>query len=133
MSILLITGAEIVRIVTCSEGLLSLCLACMITTCCFRLCAGDRIVHLLPHCTALRIFKHASHLITVHLHSTTNSNLVYVFLLLQYARIESKKMYVRYISHELRTPLNSACLGTYCTVPGRRYYMHAFVVKYGTL
>ena len=29
----------------------------------------------------------------------------------QYALIESKKMYVRYISHELRTPLNSAFLG----------------------
>ena len=34
----------------------------------------------------------------------------YVYVL-QYALIESKKSYVRYISHELRTPLNSAFLG----------------------
>ena len=32
-------------------------------------------------------------------------------LCLQYALIDSKKSYVRYISHELRTPLNSAFLG----------------------
>ena len=31
----------------------------------------------------------------------------------QYALIESKKSYVRYISHELRTPLNSAFLGIF--------------------
>ena len=33
-------------------------------------------------------------------------------ILIQYAVIDSKKSYVRYISHELRTPLNSAFLGT---------------------
>jgi signal transduction histidine kinase len=29
----------------------------------------------------------------------------------QYALLDSKKTYVRYISHELRTPMNTACLG----------------------
>ena len=42
-----------------------------------------------------------------------SSNLNILSLPSQYALIESKKSYVRYISHELRTPLNSAFLGTF--------------------
>ena len=45
----------------------------------------------------------------------SNLKVLILFSTLQYALIESKKMYVRYISHELRTPLNSAFLGNFFT------------------
>ena len=56
------------------------------------------------------------------INSQFDTDVWYLINISQYALIESKKTYVRYISHELRTPLNTAFLGN------NKYYLKCVLV-----